>query len=63
MWGSLQQVCGAGMALAQDGERCGWDTSGPALGLEQGGKEAVSGSYAQLLPSPEHGEAVPAFAS
>jgi len=39
MQGSLQQVCGAGMALAQGGERCGGDVSEPVLGLEQGIKE------------------------
>lgn len=32
------------MALAQGGERCGWDTSEPALGLEHRIREAVLSS-------------------
>lgn len=52
MRGSLQQVCGAGVALAQRGERCGWDTSEPALGLEPGITEAGAGSCSQLLSFP-----------
>lgn len=55
MWGSLQQVCGAGMALAQGGERCGWETSEPALGLERGIAEAGSGGCSQLLLLPSAG--------